>query len=76
MKRFLVPALFVIDVADYEDENVASAIAGEMQAAANRAKVQSRPELQRFCMLDEELPTREVPWQDPEEHQLPGTYKE
>lgn len=66
MKRFLIPAFFVVDVADYEDENAAVAVAAEMQNAANVAAERvsssdSSSGLQRFLLLDEETKAREVP---------------
>lgn len=35
MKRFIVPAIIVVDVADYEGKKEAEAIAAAMQEAAN-----------------------------------------
>lgn len=70
MKRFLVPAFFVIDA---EKSSAADDIASQMQDAANRVHPKGTGE--RFLMLDEELPTVEVPI-DPESTELPHTYKD
>lgn len=69
MKRFLIPAFFVIDTS--VDENEAVKIAAEMQTWANAHGANFT---NAHLLLDEELPNREVPIH-PEETELPHTYK-
>ena len=66
MKKFLVPSFFIIYA---ENEIDAIGAAGEMQSEANATISKN------FLMLDEELPTREVPI-DKEATEEPHTYKE
>jgi hypothetical protein len=68
MKRFLIPAFFVIDTS--VDENEAVKIAAEMQTWAN---AHGANYTNAHLLLDEELPNREVDI-DPEETELPHTY--
>lgn len=69
MKRFLIPAFFVVHA---EDEARAEYLAAQMQSAANASL--HAIEGDASLLLDEELPTREVPI-NPEETELPHTYK-
>lgn len=71
MRRFIVPAIIVVDVPDDRDQAYAEEIAAEVQANANRTEV-------HFCnghhvMLDEKLPTVEVPVYS-DETEIPGAY--
>ena len=63
MKRFVIPAFFVIDA---EAKKAAEALAGEMQTAARQALPIQR---QGAALLfqDEELPTVEIPINDDDE---------
>lgn len=73
MKRFFIPALFVVDVADNENVSAAQKIATTMQSAANNAKF-SRPLGVHTLLLDEEVPSREVPIPSGKT-ELPHTFK-
>lgn len=52
MKRFIVPALIVVEA---EDVDAADFIAGEMQTAANHGMVHGT-----YMLLDEHLPTVDI----------------
>jgi len=59
MKRFLIPAFFVVDVPDDKGTWYADSIAAEMQSAANkRAEDNKYP---AHLLLDEVYPTVEIP---------------
>ena len=74
MKRFLIPAFFVIDVEDNENISHAQEIAAEMQNASNVMGKRAYPaSFQRILLLDEEVLDREVPI-IPEETELPHTF--
>ena len=70
MKRFLIPAFFVIDTE--VDQNQAEQIAAEMKNWANSHGASYR---NAHLLLDEELPTREVTIH-PDETELPHTYND
>lgn len=70
MKRFLVPAFFVIHA---DNEKGAETIAGNALQHANFNLRQCHKD--NCLFLDEELPNREVPI-NPEETELPHTYND
>ena len=72
MKRFLIPAFFVVDGDDNLTEQEAERRVVLMQTKANEEGRMLL--LGSYLMLDEELPTREVQIH-PDETELPGTYK-
>lgn len=71
MRRFIVPAIIVVDVPNDTDQAHAEEIAAEVQARANKTDVYYTNG--HRVMLDEVLPTIEVPV-DSEETEIPGTY--
>ena len=71
MKRFLIPAFFVVDGDDNLTEHEAEKRVALMQVKANEeGRMLS---LGSYLMLDEQLPNKEVPI-IPEETEIPGTY--
>lgn len=72
MKRFLIPAFFVIDVADNENVSIAQELAAEMQHAANELQF-ARTLGEHRLMMDEEVLDRKVPILS-EETELPHTF--
>lgn len=71
MKRYLVPAFFVIHAAN---EAAANETAGMLSSELN-IQQHGKKDVENFLLLDEVLPTREVPIND-EETELPHTYQE
>lgn len=63
MKRFVFPALFCIDAPTQEE---AEALAGQMQTGAREALPLSRQGA-ALCILDETLPTVEIPIKEDED---------
>ena len=70
MKRFIIPALFVVHAKNVLE---AEEIAGMMQSAASDRAMQIIDRPTCFLFMDEELPTREVQIQPDQE--LPHTNK-
>jgi hypothetical protein len=66
MKRFVIPALFVIDAMTQAD---AESIAGNLQAVANRHLLASARER---LLMDEKLPIKQIPIG----RELPHSYKD
>jgi len=71
MRRFIVPAIIVVDVQDNRDQAFAEELAAAVQSIANRTKVYISHS--HCVMLDEKLPTVEVPIH-PDETEIPGAY--
>ena len=71
MKRFLIPAFFVVDGEDTMTEREAE---GRVALMQNKANEEGRMlSLGSYLMLDEILPNKEVAC-DPLEMELPGSY--
>ncbi len=71
MKRYLIPAFFVVDGEDNLTEQEAEKRVVLMQAKANEeGRMLS---LASYLMLDETLPNKQIEI-NPEETELPGSY--
>jgi hypothetical protein len=70
MKRFLVPAVFVIHANSSEEANIFASL---MQDEANKRAKQIIRGPTNYLMLDEKLPNKEVPIVEGET-EIPGTY--
>lgn len=68
MKRFVIPAFFVIDA---ETEDAANALAGEMQSSARQA-IPLEKKGAAMLFLDEGLPGVEIPIKEDED--MPHSY--
>jgi hypothetical protein len=69
-RRYLVPAVFVVDIRDTDDPQT---IAAAMQSAAN--DLAANAQYEAWLMLDEKLPTVEIPWQQTDDYEIPGSYQ-
>lgn len=71
MKRYLIPAVIVVDIEDHETEVQAE---NKAAAAANAGNVYARNVNSKTCiMLDEKLPNKLMPVQSGET-EIPGSY--